>query len=149
MPRFEWLNRIKAIEREYAIVRLAVDLMTKTVVAGDADLPPTLDLADCRSAEAGLAATYLVRLFAEFEAALRDYWRNIRDKTSEPPVSVLMTSIRDHCAIPDAEFGEADGIRDRRNRIVHEGLLGQSLDIASARGALCAFLAKVHRDWPA
>ena len=68
--RFDWHERVKAVENEYKSVRIAVDRL-KSAVA----LDPTVLGADPKPANLGVAdrnleGTYLVRLFAEFESAL-------------------------------------------------------------------------------
>ena len=62
-----------------------------------------------------LEATYIVRLYAEFEATLRDYWLNCLGRDTEPPMAQLVK-----VAIPDQHFPQdyidaADEVRLYRN----------------------------------
>ena len=54
-----------------------------------------------------LQVTYLVRLFAEFEAILRDYWLNGRRRTTVPRMVDLMNSVAAYC------FMNADDVQMR------------------------------------
>ena len=149
MRRFEWLNRLKAVEREFEFVRFAIEQTERLLGEADSDLPTHLSQDDARSAKRRLAATYLVRIFAEFEAALRDYWRSVRDKTTQRPVSTLIESLARYCAVSEAIYLDANDVRERRNRIVHDGELPTAVDIGLVRGQLCVFLSHLLRGWPA
>ena len=92
--RFDWHERVKAVENEYKSVRIAVDRL-KSAVA----LDPTVLGADPKPANLGVAdrnleGTYLVRLFAEFESALRSYDRARHDDpTRKTDASILIDMI--------------------------------------------------------
>ncbi len=72
--RFEWHEHIKGIERECNAVRTAVDRF-KAQILETPDLVRKGDetRAHLAAADSNLEGTYLVRLFAAFEAALRSY----------------------------------------------------------------------------
>ena len=91
--RFDWHEHIKDIEGEYKAVRDAVDRLTHT-----AREVPHLVKSDVRkylpTAHSNLEGTYLVRLFAAFEAALRSYDRaRHRAPSRSEDASVLIDSI--------------------------------------------------------
>jgi len=72
--RFDWHERIKAVEREYssaqsAIIKLSAADARDPSVLGD-DLRPRY----LRSAGENLEGTYLIRMFAEFETGVRSFW---------------------------------------------------------------------------
>src|SRR5208282_815888 len=75
--RFDWHEHIKDIEGEYQDVRFAVNRL-RAQVAGDPTLLKRDDgtRAYLNAADGNLEGTYLVRLFAAFEAALRSYDRD-------------------------------------------------------------------------
>jgi hypothetical protein len=74
--RFDWHEHIKDIEREYKAARLAVDSLWISVAADPSVLGKgESSRASLRAARNNLDGTYLVRLFAAFEAALRSYNR--------------------------------------------------------------------------
>ena len=68
--RFDWHEHIKDIEGEYRAARIAIDRLKNQV----ATIPDLLQKGDqtrayLRDADRNLEGTYLVRLFAAFEAA--------------------------------------------------------------------------------
>lgn len=73
--RFDWHEHIKDVEKEYKAVRLAVDRLA-ALLSATPDVIVDDEIRAClRSAYANLEGTYIVRLFAAFEAALRSYDR--------------------------------------------------------------------------
>lgn len=70
---FDWLERIKSIEREHRISRLALDWLSRDsrkdpTVLGTADR-----YRDLTTTANNLDGTYVIRMFAEFESGLRSY----------------------------------------------------------------------------
>jgi hypothetical protein len=93
--RFDWHEHIKNVEGEYQAARVAVDRLKAALVATP-DLLKKKDEARSylRHADRNLEGTYLVRLFAAFEAALRSYDRaRHNDPTRNEDASVLIDSI--------------------------------------------------------
>ena len=74
--RFDWHEHIKEVEGEYRTARVAVDrLMAQVVATPDLLEDDERTRAYLRDTDRNLEGTYLVRLFAAFEAALRSYDR--------------------------------------------------------------------------
>jgi hypothetical protein len=77
--RQRWIERICDVEREYKAARFAMDLLAERLQANPAQ-PGAEDkewtARDAKNTAENLEATYLIRLFAEFESGLRDLWRN-------------------------------------------------------------------------
>src|SRR5437868_3819800 len=93
--RFDWHEHIKDVEGEYQAARIAVDRLKAGLVATP-DLLKRNDVARAylRDADRNLEGTYLVRLFAAFEAALRSYDRaRHNDATRNEDASVLIDTI--------------------------------------------------------
>ena len=77
MPeRRELMDRIKGAEREYYAVAHAVARHRPAVRAGDVVLPPATSPRDLDAAADRLEPTYVIRVWAEFETALRSYRRH-------------------------------------------------------------------------
>jgi hypothetical protein len=99
-----------------------------------------------------LEATYLVRMYAEFEAALRDYWTTYRKKDTHPPMVQLLNH-----SIPDQRFPQdfvdrADEVREYRNCLVHDEqeeppATMVTFTVEQARSHLCAYLACLDPNW--
>src|SRR5258708_1052180 len=98
------LGRIKAVEREYRVARLALTNLNvaaridPTMLAGE-ELKPS----DAASAAANLEMTFLLRLFAEFEATLREVWDRCFRQTTTPPMRDLIDSVAARRTVPDEE----------------------------------------------
>lgn len=122
--RFDWHERLKEVEGEYKAVRAAVDRMTAAVVetpeilAADGEIRKYL-----RKVDRNLEGTFMVRLFAAFEAALRSYDRaRHNDPARETVASELIDSIggRRGQGISQAVRQGAHAVREVRNFWAHE-----------------------------
>jgi hypothetical protein len=148
MPRSDdWLRRIKAVEREHAAVQLAT---SRLLEAGRRD--PTLLKAEVKyrdivEAEKALEGTYIIRLFAEFETGLRQFWESVRD--THPRTRDLLEGIAATRAIPDQQLSDAHEVRECRNSLVHEreDEEAEPIPIAVARGYLCRFFSFLPYQW--
>jgi hypothetical protein len=101
---------------------------------------------------ANLEATYLIRIYAEFEAGLRDYWLTYRKKDTQPMMYQLLNQ-----AIPTQHFTQdcidrADEVREYRNFLVHD-IEGEpnddrkSFTVRDAKKHLCAYIACLDVAW--
>ena len=72
---FAWMTRIKAVEREFNTARLAMARMRQQAMENPSVLAGTFEFNDMNAVLDRLEGTYLVRLFSEFETALRYYLR--------------------------------------------------------------------------
>src|SRR5215813_12742805 len=113
-----WIRRIKSIERDYLSTRLALDRLLDEARRDPTILTGDLEPQGIVKASGRLEATYLIRLFAEFETGLRLYWATIRD--SEPPTQHLLDGIAARCDIPPDRLAGAHAVREYRNSLVHE-----------------------------
>jgi hypothetical protein len=94
--RFEWHERIKAVEREYWTVRRAVDRLAVDVTRDPSTLGERPSPRDLRSADENLEGTYFVRMFAEFETGVRSFWKTIRPRAhARQPRSCSIGSVTD------------------------------------------------------
>ena len=144
--RFDWLVRIKVVEREYAAMRLAADRFLAEVRHDPGLLTSDLRPRDAVHAASHLEGTYVVRLFAEFETGLRSYWRSVR--RTRPSAEVLIERIADLRRIPDDLRDDANGVRTYRNSLVHEREeAGHPVPMALARSRLCMFFDRLPQQW--
>lgn len=147
--RLEWLRRIKAVEREHSAARLAIDQL---LLPGQAAAPLVfkgdLTLRDVRNASERLEGTYLIRLFAEFETALRLFWS--ASKGSEPPSRTrdLLDGVAAKQKIPYDQISNAHRVREYRNTLVHEREdAAAPISIGEAREHLCRFFSFLPLNW--
>lgn len=149
--RFDWHERIKAVENEYKSVRVAVDRLKRELARDPTiliDEPPAASLG---AADENLEGTYFVRLFAEFESALRSYERARRgDSTLKTDASTLIDSIggRRGQGISDKVRRGAHAVRLVRNHWAHErDAEPRLMTIAGARARLQTFLSWLPAEW--
>jgi hypothetical protein len=146
--QFEWQGRIKDVDREFRVVRLALSGFITAISKDPTSLDQEGDVSPghCRLALERLEATYFIRIFAEFEAALRDYWSSFR--SSEPPARDLLEGITAARLIPDELGIAAHEVREHRNDLVHDPTVRNvAMSLLSARSILCKYVARLPPTW--
>lgn len=119
LKRMVWQTRIKAVEKEFHSMRLAADRLLAIVVRDPTILTAkSVQPASCRLASENLEGTYFIRLFAEFESGLREFWASL--KRTHPQTEVLMARIASRRKIPDDVQRNANRVRQYRNHLVHQ-----------------------------
>jgi hypothetical protein len=148
VKRDDIFNWIKSVDSEYRVATLAVtnlrdqarqDLLA--LKAGD------LVLADVVKCLTNLEATYVVRLFAEFESALRIYWKESTKRRTCPQINQLIASIGARRDVPENTIGYAHEVREFRNGLVHEKIQSASLTFGDCRSYLAKFLSFLPPHW--
>jgi hypothetical protein len=149
--RFDWYERVRAVENEYKSVRMAVDRLKSAVAQDPAVLRDELSPANLGVADRNLEGTDLVRLFAEFESALRSYDRaRHHDPTRKTDASILIDSIggRRGQGISDGVRRGAHAVRRVRNHRAHErDATPDPMPIAEARARLQTLLSWLPDEW--
>lgn len=144
--KFERMNRIKAVEREHVAMRFAAEHLLGIVRHNPVALKGAFRPQDLQLASNRLEDTYFVRLFAEFEASLRSYWRTYR--ATAPPAHDLIESVGARRKIPCDQVADAHRVREWRNAIVHDcDNRVEKISIGSARHYLCHYLAFLPQEW--
>lgn len=147
--RLHRLERINAVAREFGVARLALERLELTVRT-DPELlrKARWTPADVANAKDRLETTYLLRLFAEFEAGLRDAWENAFKQTTTPPMKDLLTGVAARRSIPDTDLDNAHTVRVYRNSLVHEGG-EEAVEVlfGEAKSILCTFFSWLPLDW--
>lgn len=149
MRRQERLDRLRAVEREFIVAGVSLEFLHE----GVRTRPEALASRDLRPRDAiefaeNLEPTYLVRLFAEFESALRDVWAKGYRRKSEPAVRTLIDSVATRCDVSPTNLEVVHRIREFRNSIVHEGISGSLfVEFSEAKSALGKFLARLPLEW--
>jgi hypothetical protein len=147
---FEWQERIKAVEREYAATRLATDRLLAAVERDPTLLTrqPAVRVRDIRFASERLDGTYVIRLFAEFETALRLFWQASRGGDPPNRTRDLLDGIAAARRIPHDQLANAHVAREYRNALIHEREnLPAPLTVGETRSRLCHFLSFLPADW--
>ena len=147
--RDQRLQLIRAIEREYEVIALAVDTLNQRLAADSSWLTDQgLARKDLAQAIRNLQATYMVRLFAEFETGLREAWRRAYRKRSHPRTRELLIAFAARCSISEAWYQAVDEVRQYRNALVHEeDERGDPIAVAVAGRSLCRFFSRLPSHW--
>lgn len=143
------LDRIDAIAREYQAARLAVTMLNKTIAADSGSLKKErLTPADAQNVADNLEGTYLLRLFAEFEAGVRHAWVTFFKQSTIPPMRDLIDAVAARRRIPESERANAHLVREYRNSLVHEGDEDvEPIPLKLAKSYLCTFFSRLPPDW--
>ena len=150
--RFEWIDRLKFVEREHRVVATAVDRLRVAILDGQVRTPDGTSPRDLVAAREGLETTYLVRLWAEFETAILSYYRYLR---GEPEARIravdlvnTLAAVRRGRAIAEAVREEVHEVREFRNSLVHERTdPAPPVALVEARRRLNTFLGKLPDQW--
>jgi hypothetical protein len=149
MKRIDYLERMKAVERQYLVAARATSLLQQALQADPSLLSQErLSVADFRDLSENLEGTFLIRLFATFEAGLRDAWSNSFRQDTNPPMRDLLNGVAARRSIPPADLENAHAVRQFRNSLVHEG--GEEADpipLAVVRKYVCTFFKWLPDNW--
>ena len=122
--RQAFIDRVKGAERESYVVAAAVAHFGRMAPAGDARLPTKTSPRDLVAAAARVESTDLIRMWDEFETALRSYRRRI---TGDPDDQIGTrnlidgaTGIKQGRAISADVRDDVHEVREYRNHLVHE-----------------------------
>jgi hypothetical protein len=144
--RDDWSDQIKRVQRRFQIAQRALALFSSQVGSDPTLLPKPLTVGELKSAEADLEPTYLIRLFAEFEEGLRDFW----EATYATPIGTfdLIQSMAARRKVMDELTHSVHDVRKYRNHLVHQRAEKiEMIGIAQARRVLCTFFARLPANW--
>ncbi len=150
--RFEWIDRLKFVEREHRVVATAIARLRLAILEGLVRTPDGTTPRDLVAAGENLETTYLVRLWAEFETALLSYYR---DLTGDAEARIRATdlvntlaAVRRGRAVADEVRAAVHEVREYRNSLVHERTdPAPPVALVEARSRLNTFLGKLPEQW--
>jgi hypothetical protein len=88
------------------------------------------------------------RLFAEFEAGLREAWVRAFGQATSPKTQDLIDSFAARRLIPAPWRAAAHDVRAYRNALIHEGGVDiPPIGLDEAQGHLCRFFSRLPDDW--
>jgi hypothetical protein len=94
-----------------------------------------------------LQVTFVLRLFSEFEAVLRDYWKEGLGRSSAPDMRPLMESIARRRAMSQNDLDMAHEVRLYRNVIIHEKMREGGFDFSECKQRLGMYLRWLPLQW--
>jgi hypothetical protein len=122
--RQAFIDGVKGAEREAYVVAAAVALYKPVALAGDTPLPAKTSPRDLEAAAERVESTYLIRMWAEFETALRSYRPHItRDSEDQIRTRNLVdwtAGVKQGRAISEDVRDAVHEVRVYRNFLVHE-----------------------------
>src|SRR5438552_970234 len=140
---FNWMRRIKAVEREYGAIRFGTDRLIVAVNDDPSILEGQVARRDIGTASARLEGTYIIRVFAEFETALQHFISAFHIRKPKG-TETLVNRVRDRGRIPQADANAVHQVREYRNVLVHERSKPiAAVTIRESTRFLCAFLSRV------
>lgn len=146
--RFEWLTRVKAVEREHKATRFATDFLLIAVQRDPGSLGGDLRLRDLNEAAERQEGTYIIRLFAEFETCLRVFWEVTRGRRPPSRTRDLLDGVGTRRRISHDQIDNAHAVREYRNSLLHERKEQiEPIAIDVARSRLCHFLSFLPVAW--
>jgi hypothetical protein len=149
IKRQECLDRIRGVEREFLAADAAVTLLEERLHAdplfGNSTRWRTRDASRLRD---NLEATYLLRMFAEFESGLRDIWTTFFKQTTQPPMRDLLAALAARRPIAPDWLDTAHRVRLFRNFLVHQGeATATTTSLREARQFLCRYFSCMPENW--
>ena len=148
MRRSDAHERLESSEREYRVAERAVAALLQTATADPARLAELdVKVADVRRCADRLAATYVVALYARFEAILRDYWSAGPGRRTRPPMEVLVARVAARRSVDSGTLAEADEVREYRNALVHENATARVFTLRESRSRLARFVSFLPLEW--
>ena len=142
-------ERMKAVEREYQVAEKARDALEKARTHPSALLTAErLSVVDLRAYRSKLQDTYFIRLFAEFETGLKDYWKHGLGEDPKTRIMDVIASVGARHRVGDAIRINVHVARKWRNRLIHdEDAEGESITLAEARRYLGRFFGSLPDNW--
>ncbi len=153
--RFDWSNRIKAVEREYQAVRVALDWLLGATPDEIHDVTEErgwdeLAVADIYAADRHVDATYLIRMFSVFERAVFSYWRLLPGNDARNVEGdVRLDEVGSARVILEDIIDDAQAVRVHRNNLVHGRIDDhyRTMAFADARARLLTFVSRLPETW--
>jgi hypothetical protein len=148
MKTREIIQQLKSCESMCEAGRAATSYFLRVCRSDTSHIPRigSFRLRDIRACYDDLECTYLIRIFAVFEMALREFWTSAMGRRSRPTARQFMDAVALRCSVPVDHLVRAHGVRESRNVLVHGGE-GRSVALTEARSSLCRFLSSLPREW--
>ena len=144
---FTWLTRIKDVEREHTTTRFAIEHLKRSLGEKTIKLLADLKEKHVNQANDRLEATYIVRLFSEFERALKEYLYSKKIKIPWKAES-LINRVASRVRIQGIILVNAHQVRNQRNIFVHHlEQKDEPLTMRKSTSYLTTFLDRLKIDW--
>ena len=142
--------RLERVQRELLAARFVVERAQRDVGADPTVLvrsSPQVRPSYLRDCANNLDLTYLLRLFSEFETALRDFVAARRPSPRRTRMEILMERASMLARIPADVVRAAHAVREYRNAIVHDPARAAALTFPQCKSRLSRYLSYLPRRW--
>jgi len=142
-------ERMKSVEREHLVAEKARAALEEALAHHSGLLTSSnLTIADLRTFRTKLHDTYFIRLFAEFETGLRDYWKNGLGRKPQTRITDVIESLASKHTVLDVVRLKVQAARKWRNRLIHEeDAEGDAVALPEARSYFGKFLGYLPENW--
>lgn len=152
MTRLEAFESLKAVQNEFRAARFAVSVADRTAQLDPTTLPEegeSIRPSHLRDCLANLEATYALRIFAEFEWVLRDFWHSVRPspRVRQTRTEILVNRVAARLSIPTATTDEVHQVREYRNQLAHRAGSVATIALEDCRSALGKFMSFLPLRW--
>ncbi len=149
--KYDLIGSVKAVEREHTALRFTTDHALKSLGEGALHLEEDLKRLDINRASEGLEGTYIIRLFSEFEVALKTVLRKSKIQKIPRDAKPLINRVASQVKFSGAILDNAHMVRVYRNKLVHNLVHGivkeQRISIRTVTSHLCTFLSRAVAGW--
>jgi hypothetical protein len=155
--RQAFIDRVKVAERESLVVVDAIARYREAAVAGTTQMPRGTSPRDVVAAAEQVESTYLIRMWAEFESALRSYRRSVtghrQDRMQTRNLIDWTAGVKRSPQSRSISADVRDGVhevREYRNSLVHERddqASPPAVAIGEARKRLNTLLHSLPFEW--
>lgn len=147
MKRQRVMEQLQSVVAEHDAARRSVAFLLEHA-ASDPSFLRTGDptFAELRTCLKNLERTYLVRLFAVFEEAIREVWADAFGRRTTPRTKEVVDGCASRRRMPPRNVDQVHEVREYRNSIIH-GAPAKIVSLGDAKSRLCRFLAWMPENW--
>jgi hypothetical protein len=143
---YDLIGHVKAVEREHTALRFTTDHVLRSLGEGGVELEEGLKRLDLNRASERLEGTYIIRLFSEFEVALKTILRNRKIRRIPRDAKPLINRLASYVRFSGTILDNAHVVREYRNKLAHSLVDGipenQRMSIRTVTSHLCTFLSR-------
>jgi hypothetical protein len=150
MTRVTAFKRLNDAKGEWSAASLALERLVRHVAA-DASVvresQHVLRPSMVRESFRHIEITFILRIYAEFEGILRDYWNAVRQRERRTPMEVLVERIGALRHISSDVLQSVHDVRDLRNAIVHHRPRQAGISLVECEARLASLGAWLPLEW--
>jgi hypothetical protein len=141
---YDLISRVKAVEHEHTALRFTTDHALRSLGEGVLSLEAGLKRLDVHRASERLEGTYIIRLFSEFEVALKTVLRERKVLKIPRDAKPLINRVASYFKFSGTILDNAHVVREYRNKLVHNLVIPdkEKMTIRTVTSHLCTFLSR-------